>query len=452
MKRVFIFFTILISIFISIPSFSKAVFAYDFVDSNFESNKTCLHLFYKDDCSQCMKVVEHLSEVEQKYNVSIHRYNINITENNNLFGEFKKRYGLAEGAYPMIFIGNRYLIGEKAILNYLESEVGVCEEGCACPLRDIKGETPYLPQSSEVVPETNNSIKIPYFGEINFSSMSILATTAIIAFVDGFNPCSLWLISFLLGIVIYSGSKRKIFMVGMTFLLVTGGAYAFFMAGLLNVFLYIGYITWIQITVALFALVFALVNIKDYFWYKKGLSFTISDKYKPKIFKDMRSLLKGDKSTKTMVLGTAVMALGVVLVELPCTAGFPVVWTNIIAQNSIHGASYYFYLFLYMIIYLMDEILILIIATLTMKISRFEEKHGRVLKLIGGVIMLSLALVMLFNPEIMNNIKGSLLIFLSAGILSAMIIIIHRYILPRFGILIGSEKSLIKNENNKDEQ
>lgn len=100
----------------------------------------------------------------------------------------------------------------------------------------------------------------------------------------------------------------------------------------------------------------------------------------------------------------------------------------------------------------MDEILILIIATLTMKISRFEEKHGRVLKLIGGVIMLSLALVMLFNPEIMNNIKGSLLIFLSAGILSAMIIIIHRYILPRFGILIGSEKSLIKNENNKDEQ
>lgn len=449
MKKVLIIFAILISFFISIPPSSKAVFAYDFVNSEFESNQTCLHLFFKDDCSQCMKVVEHLADVEQKYNVSIYRYNINIPENNDIFGEFKKRYGLVEGAYPMIFIGDRYLIGERAILDYLESEVGVCEKGCACPLQDIKGQTPYLPQSSEAVPETNNTIKIPFFGEINLSSMSIFATTAIIAFVDGFNPCSLWLISFLLGIVIYSGSKKKIFLVGLTFLLVTGGAYAFFMAGLLNVFLYIGYITWIQIVVALFALVFALVNIKDYFWYKKGISFTISDKYKPKIFKDMRSLLKGDKSTKAMVFGTAVMALGVVLVELPCTAGFPVVWTNIIAQNSINGISYYFYLLLYMIIYLLDEILILMIATLTMKIGRFEEKHGRVLKLIGGVIMLSLALVMLVNPKIMNDVKGSLLIFLSAGILSGVIMIIHRYILPKFGILIGSEDDLIKK--NKDD-
>jgi cytochrome c biogenesis protein CcdA len=240
--------------------------------------------------------------------------------------------------------------------------------------------------------------------------------------------------------------------VGGTFLLVTGAAYALFMAGLLNVFSYVGYLSWIQIVVAIIAGVFALVNIKDYFWYKKGISFTISDKYKPKIFKDMRGIMKGDKSLWQMVVGTAVLALGVVLIELPCTAGFPVVWTNILAQDGISGAAFYSLLGLYMLIYLLDELAVLFIAAWTMRTSRFEEKHGRMLKLIGGMVMLALALVMIIDPKLMSDISGSILVFAGAVAVSFLVMYLHRYILPKFGIIIGSEKEIVERKDEIKEE
>jgi cytochrome c biogenesis protein CcdA len=268
--------------------------------------------------------------------------------------------------------------------------------------------------------------------------------------VDGFNPCSLWLISFLLGIVIYTRSRKKTLLVGLTFLVVTTAAYGLFMAGLLNVFSYIAYLNWIQIGVALIALIFALVNIKDYFWYKKGVSFTISDKYKPKIFKNVRNIMKGERSTWGMVVGTAGLALGVVLVELPCTAGFPVVWTNLLAQYQVTTPTFLLLLLLYLGIYMLDEMIVVGGAALTLKAGNFEEKHGRMLKLVGGVIMLSLAIVMLVDPEIMNRIETSLLIFGGSIAASFLIMLVHRRVLPRFGIKIGTEKDLAPEEEQTE--
>jgi hypothetical protein len=360
---------------------------------------------------------------------------------------------LISSAYPVVFIGDHYLMGDKSIVNNLEKEIDRCQKNdCPCPLALANSSTASIPQVEEITAEDSEVLKLPIIGEVNFSTVPIYITTAIIAFVDGFNPCSLWLITFLIGIVIYSRSRKKIMIVGGTFLVVTGVIYALFMAGLLNVFSYVGYLAWIQIIVAIVAIIFALVNIKDYFWYKKGISFTISDKYKPKIFKNMRGIMKVDKSLWQMVVGTVILALGVVLVELPCTAGFPVVWTNILAQEGIIGRSFYFLLGLYMLIYLLDEIVVLLIAAWTMKASHFEEKHGRILKLIGGMVMLALALVMLIDPKLMSDISGSIIVFVSAIAVSFLIIYLHRYILPKFGIRIGSEKEIMqkKDNSNKD--
>ncbi len=427
--------------------------------SDQNQDEICFHLFYKEDCPQCSNISNFLQDLEEEYNLTIKKHDIGIEEENLLYQTFKDKYGLVTGAYPIIFLDDRYYIGDKAIKDYVEKEIIRCEkETCVCPLENIKGLTPFLPQSADITPEAQEKIKLPIVGEIDISSMPLFATTAIIAFVDGFNPCSLWLIAFLLGIVINSGSRKKIFLVGATFLLVTTTVYGLFMVGLLNVFLYVGYLRWIQIAVALLALIFALVNIKDYFWYKKGLSFTISDKYKPKIFKDVRGIMKKDKSTWGMVLATAAMALGVVLVELPCTAGFPVIWTNIIAQYHTQGIVFALLLALYLLIYLLDELIVVGVATLTLKASRFEEKHGRILKLIGGMIMLALALVMFINPDLMNNISTALLIFAVAITVSFLLIFVHRKILPRFGVKVGTEENLLtpkmtkETENDVDEQ
>ncbi len=420
-----------------------------------QGDELCLHVFLKEECPQCKNIENYLGELSEKYSIEIDKYNVKESEDKELFQQFKEKYGLEADLYPAIFIGNKYILGEEPIKTALESEIETClEEGCPCPLSKVKPFTPVGTKPEDVSSDEEQVIKIPLIGEIDLSSMSMVVVTALIAFVDGFNPCSLWVLTFLLGIVIYTRSRKKIFIVGATFLLVTTSAYGIFMTGLVSVFSYVGYTFWIKLAVSLIALLFAIVNIKDYFWYKKGLSFTISDKHKPRMFKKIRDIMDPNKSTLSMMIATALMALGIVLIEIPCTAGFPVIWTNILAENNVVGNTFFMLLALYLIIYLLDELTVFIAATITLQASKFEEKHGRILKLIGGLIMLALAISLLFFPEIMNSILGSIYVFGIAIIVSFIIIWIHRKILPKYGIKIGTEelknKSLNKKEGNME--
>jgi cytochrome c biogenesis protein CcdA len=202
----------------------------------------------------------------------------------------------------------------------------------------------------------------------------------------------------------------------------------------------LSFTTWIRVVVALVSLFFAIVNIKDYFWYKEGVSFTIDDSKKPGIFQRMRKVLDAGDSFWGTIGATIVLAAGVSLVEFSCTAGFPVMWTNLLTAQNVAPAVFVGLLIVYMIIYQLDELVIFGTAVFSLKASKLEEKHGRILKLIGGVLMLTLAVVMLFNPALMNNLSSSLIIFAIAFALTVLILLLHRRILPAFGIWIGSER------------
>jgi cytochrome c biogenesis protein CcdA/glutaredoxin len=284
------------------------------------------------------------------------------------------------------------------------------------------------------------TLSLPFFGDVDAASMSLPALTGLIAFVDGFNPCSLWVLTFLLGIVIYSGSRRKVLLVGVTFLMVTAAAYGLFIVGMFGTLRYLAFLSWITFVVAGMALIFALVNIKDYFWFQKGVSFTISDKHKPKFFQRTRNLMHPGRSVPALLVGTVVLALGITLVELPCTAGFPMVWTGIVATHGVPVMYFATLLVLYLAIYLLIELVIFGSVVVSMKRSRFEEKHGRILKLFGGMIMLALAVTLVVAPDTMHNLGGTLAVFGGAIVASALVLWLHRRVLPRFGIVIGSEE------------
>ena len=89
----------------------------------------------------------------------------------------------------------------------------------------------------------------------------------------------------------------------------------------------------------------------------------------------------------------------------------------------------------------LDELGIFLVATFTLKSSRLEEKHGRILKLIGGVLMLTLAIVMLVNPEVMSDIGKSLIVFGIAFGITLLVLFVHRVILPKMGVHFGTEYS-----------
>ncbi|MBN2085755.1 MAG: hypothetical protein JW748_11085, partial [Anaerolineales bacterium] len=189
------------------------------------------------------------------------------------------------------------------------------------------------------------------------------------------------------------------------------------------------------------ALVFGLVNLKDYFWYKEGVSLTISDSKKPGIFQRMRNLMDPNLSFGSLLGGTVLLAAGTSLVEFSCTAGFPVIWTNMLVSQNAGTLTFVLLLLLYLLVYQVEAYFIFAAAVFSLQSSRIEEKHGRLLKLVGGTLMLTLAGVMLIRPSLMNDLGSSLIIFGIALAAVLLVLLLHRVILPRMGIRIGSEFS-----------
>jgi len=274
-------------------------------------------------------------------------------------------------------------------------------------------------------------INLPFIGKVNLADKSLLLSTLLIALVDGFNPCSIWVLSLLLAITLNSRSRKKVLIIGLVFIFVTGFVYALFISGLFTVFTFVGYTGWIQFIVAVFALFFAVVNIKDYFWYKEGFSFTISDEKKPGIYKGIRKVMRAEGNIWALIGATVVLSAGVSIVEFSCTAGFPVIWTNLLVVHEATGLAFLGFLLVYMLVYQMDELAIFLTAVFTLRKSKMEEKYGRILKLLGGILMLALAIVMLIDPALMNNIGSSLLVFGVAFGVTGLILLIHQVLLPK---------------------
>ena len=276
-----------------------------------------------------------------------------------------------------------------------------------------------------VLAATGDTISFPVLGELSLEEQSILVSTLLIGFVDGFNPCSLWVLTVLLGLVLHAG-RKKVLLVGATFLLVTATIYGLFIVGVLSVFDYVAHLDAIRLVVALFALTFALVSLKDYVAFGYGPSFSIPESRKPGIYRRMRTAVRTDGATSTVV-ATAVMAGGIALVELPCTAGFPIVWGNLVAVHDPSTAAYAGLVAAYVAAYLSVELVIFGTAVVTMTRFRYGEAHGRILKLLAGTVLFALAVALVVRPEILESIAETLGLFAIAITATVLIAVTDRY-------------------------
>ncbi|MFO8076279.1 MAG: hypothetical protein R6T85_09195 [Egibacteraceae bacterium] len=245
------------------------------------------------------------------------------------------------------------------------------------------------------------------FGEVELAGQPLLAATALIALVDGFNPCSLWVLTVLLAMILHTRSRARVAAVGLTFLLVTATVYGVFIAGLFAAFAVAGFADPVRFGVAALALAFAAVNIKDYVAFKQGVSLTIPDRFKPRIYRGGRSV-REDKPLPIVLAITVALAAGVALIELPCTAGLPLVWTGLVSDAGVDGAGFVGLLAVYLVVYLGIEIVLLLAALVTLASVRLDEARGRVLKLIGGAVMAAIAVVLIVDPSVMESFAGSL--------------------------------------------
>jgi hypothetical protein len=215
------------------------------------------------------------------------------------------------------------------------------------------------------------------------------------------------------------------FLIGGVFVFFSGFIYFLFMAAWLNLFLFMGQVAVITTVAGAVSVVIAAINIKDFFLFKQGISLTIPDSAKPKLFDRMRRLLHST-SLLSILIGTTVLAVVANSYELLCTAGFPMVFTRILTLNNLSTATYYLYLALYNIIYVVPLFIIVLVFTLTLGKRQLSEWQGRVLKLVSGAMMLGLGAVLLVNPALLNSMTVSFIILVSALGISLLVATVTR--------------------------
>ncbi|MFH1301985.1 MAG: glutaredoxin domain-containing protein [Planctomycetota bacterium] len=248
--------------------------------------------------------------------------------------------------------------------------------------------------------QDSDTIEVPYLGELSQSRLGMPAFTFLIGLVDGFNPCAMWVLLFLLSLLVNLRSRAKILAVAGTFVVISGLAYFAFMAAWLNVFLIVGYLPMVQLCLGIFAVVIGVIHVKDFFAFKKGISLSIPEWAKPGIYARARKIVTAENLTGA-ILGACVLAVLVNIIELLCTAGLPAMYTEILTMQNYPAWKSYAYLGLYIVAYMLDDTIMVTIVVVTLGRHKLQEREGRWLKLISGLIILLLGLVLIFKPTLL---------------------------------------------------
>ncbi|MDD5319585.1 MAG: glutaredoxin domain-containing protein [Methylococcales bacterium] len=251
---------------------------------------------------------------------------------------------------------------------------------------------------AEVSTKAEQPFVLDFFGlRLSLDEAGLPLFTLAMGLLDGFNPCSLWVLILMISLLAPMNNRLRMTAIAGTFVAVEGLAYFIFMAAWLNLFLLIGFSRLSEIVIAAIALLAGMINLKDFRFYGRGVSLSIPDAAKPDIYAGMRRILNAQNLTGALI-GTVALAVLVQIVEFMCTSGFPALYTRILTLKQLDSMSYYGYLLLYNLAYMFDDIIILAIGVITLSQRRLQEKEGRWLKLISGLVMVGLGVYLIVAP------------------------------------------------------
>jgi glutaredoxin len=395
-----------------------------------------LYIFYSQSCPHCAEEIEFLKKIAPDYpNLDLIGYEVSTNNNNALlFQRVGKDLGLDIGGVPMTFIGNDHLVGfrddettGKQIVSYVEKYtkegdpdiVGKIIEEASGRNEDSKQETTEedeptgndeggfqnnnQPEGETVATgdfELPEKIDIPLLGEIKLRQLSLPALTFVIALVDGFNPCAMWVLLFLISMLLGMKDRKRMWLLGSTFIFASGFVYFLFLSAWLNLFLFLGFIFWVRVLVGLIALGMGVYQLRDFWVNRSGGCKVAGDEKRRRIFDRIRNITH-KRSLLVALMGIVFLAFAVNLVELVCSAGLPAVYTQVLALNKLNSLQYYAYLLFYIFIFMIDDLTVFIIAMITLHAVGVESKYARYSRLIGGVAIFIIGILMLFRPGLL---------------------------------------------------
>ena len=372
-------------------------------------NKVTLYLFHGDGCPHCASEIEFLDSIKNKYkNLEIVKYEVWYNEGNSEFlKNVKSSFGVDNSYVPATIIGDTLFTGysdstgskiERAIKYYLNNDytdqVIRIKEG-TFNKEDLKNGF----EEEEKKTDDEMTIDVPLLGKTNLKRVSLITSAVVIGLVDGFNPCAMWILLFLISVLIGMKNRKRMWALGLAFLVTSALVYMLIMLSWISIAVKITTVIWVRNIIAVIALIGAIVNIRSYINSRKnGGCEVVDDKKRKNIFSKIRKFTS-EKSFILAIIGVIGLAISVNLVELACSAGLPLVFTELLALNNVSDSMKFFYTFIYIIFFLLDDLIVFFIAMFTMKITGISTKYNKYSHLIGGIIMLLIGVLLIFKPE-----------------------------------------------------
>jgi len=359
------------------------------------NNTVNIYLFWAQGCPHCSSEKIFLNQLMEEYdNLVIHEYEVtNNADNVRLLQQAGERLGITVNGVPFTVIGEHYIIGwydEKTTGNEIREAISCASNNLCVDI--ISGLTQATNLESD-----DTLINLPIFGFINPKSISIPLISVVLGLIDGFNPCAMWVLLFLISLLLGVKNEFKRWVYGSVFIISSTLVYFLFMTTWLNLFLFIGFVFWIRIVIGLIAFYAGYVNIKEFITNPSGCPVT-GDKERQKIFTKLKKFVQ-EKHFLLGLLGLFALAFIVNLVELVCSAGLPAIFTQILAINDLSTWQYYFYILLYLLFFMLDDLIVFTLAMFTMKETGLSTKYGHWTRLIGGILMFIIGALIILKPE-----------------------------------------------------
>lgn len=348
-----------------------------------------LWFFWSETCPHCVEAHPFIEAIpQQRPWVELHALEVSRDRANaQRFVAMAESLGQTAEAVPTLMFCGRMEVGWQ---DEASSGARLLQALDAC-------------RAGDVVTPADAAVDLPLLGRVDPAALSLPLFTVVIAALDAFNPCAFFVLLFLLSLLAHQKDRRRMLAVGGIFILASGLMYFAFMSAWLNVFHFLGVLTWTTLAAGILAIVVGAINVKDFFAFERGITLSIPESAKPGIYRRARAIIQSG-GTGAMLAATVFLAVAANFYELLCTAGFPMVYTRILTLAEPSQSVRYAWLALYNVVYVVPLALIVLAFVGTLSAHKLTEREGRLLKLMSGTMMLELGLVLALRPEWLNSL------------------------------------------------
>lgn len=401
-----------------------------------------VYLFWGRGCPHCERAIDFLQRLEaEDARLRVRYFEVTqVDANAALFRAVVDTFSIARPGVPLTVIGDRVWVG-FSVAEHMGAEMRRRIEFCASapckdsvatlmaqlPERTVEerpagegdtraaangaaagnvaprssggdGPSSSQPRPTGAIAHPPEKLHLPFVGEIRLRDFSLPMLSLLLGALDGFNPCAMWTLVFLIGLLVGMKDSIRMWVLGAAFIIGSAAVYFIFMAAWLNILLFLGSLMLIRVVIGLVALGGGGYYLREFVLDKGAVCEVTAPEERQRVFQRLRSLAQ-ERNFLLAFIGIVALAFLVNLVELICSAGIPVVFTQILTMSGLPAWQHYAYMLLYILAFMADDLVVFFTAMTTLRVTGLTTRYTRYSHLVGGLVLVTIGALMLLRPE-----------------------------------------------------